>query len=256
MPAFAALVPGRASLSVLRRSLPRGGVRLLPCRNRTQLYQLLRERLIDGVILGAGEAGAAELSAFRERYPVYPLVAWGGFRPDDGESLAAWSEAGATILVEGVDDAVTGELLKRSTLAAERRRQLADGPRLLRLTDPLQRRAWDLVVEWVDRPARTSALAAELNVSREHLSRQFGAGGAPNLKRVIDLVRIVTAAQLLGNPALELADVVHVLHFASQSHLTRTARRITGQGATELARLGPKGVLTGFLRGKTRSRSA
>ena len=72
----------------------------------------------------------------------------------------------------------------------------------------------------------------------------------------IDLVRIVTAAQLLGNPALELADVVHVLHFASQSHLTRTARRITGQGATELARLGPKGVLTGFLRGKTRSRSA
>jgi AraC-like DNA-binding protein len=254
MPAFAALVPGRASLGVLRRSLPRGGARLLPCRNATQLYQLLRERLIDGVVLGGGEGGAGELAGFRARYPVFPLVAWGGFRPDDGELLTGWTRAGATVLVEGVDDAVAGELLRRCTLAAERRRLLADGPRLLRLTDPLQRRAWDLVLEQVDRPARTSALASELEVSREHLSRQFGAGGAPNLKRVIDLVRMVTAAQLLANPALELADVVRVLHFASLSHLTRTARRITGQPATELSRLGPRGVLTGFLRGKTRSR--
>lgn len=256
MPAFAALVPGRASLTVLRRALPRGGLRLIPCRNVTQLQQLLRERLIDAVVLGAGESGAADLTAFRARYPAFPLIAWGGFRPDDGDLLISWSRAGATVLVEGVDDAVAGELLRRATLAAERRRLLADGPRLLRLTDPLQRRAWDLVVEQVDRPARTSALAEQLAVSREHLSRQFGAGGAPNLKRVIDLVRMVTAAQLLVNPAVELADVVRVLHFASLSHLTRTARRITGQPATELSRLGPRGVLHAFLRGKTRSRSA
>ena len=256
MPAFAALVPGRASLSSLRRALPRGGVRLLPCRNATQLHQLVRERLIDGVVIGGGEAGVAELPAFLARYPAFPLVAWGGFRPDDGELLAAWARAGATILVEGVDDPVAGELMRRATLAAERRRLLIDAPRLLRLTDPLQRRAWDLVVGQVDRPLRTSDLARELDVSREHLSRQFGAGGAPNLKRVIDLVRMVTAAQLLANPALELADVVRVLHFASLSHLTRTARRIAGQPATELARVGPRGVLNGCLRGKTRSRSA
>ncbi|HTO73541.1 MAG TPA: AraC family transcriptional regulator [Gemmatimonadales bacterium] len=254
MPAFAALVPGRASLTVLRRSLPRGGVRLMPCRTRDQLHQLLHERLMDGVILSAGEAGASELPDFRRRFPVFPLVVWGGIRPDDGDALVAWTCAGATVLVEGVDDAVAGELLKRATLAAERRRQLAEGPKLLRLTDPLQRRAWDLIVESVDHPARTSELARALEVSREHLSRQFGAGGAPNLKRVIDLVRIVTAAQLLGNPAFEPDDVVRILHFASRSHLHRTARRITGQPASELARLGPRGVLTSFTRGNTRSR--
>jgi transcriptional regulator GlxA family with amidase domain len=209
---------------------------------------------MDGVIMGAGEAGTSEIPEFREQFPVFPLVAWGGFRPDDGEALAAWTRAGATVLVEGVDDAVAGELLKRATLAAERRRHLADGPRLLRLTDSLQRKAWELVLEAVDRPARTSELARALDVSREHLSRQFGAGGAPNLKRVIDLVRIVTAAQLLGNPALEVVDVVRVLHFASLSHLNRTARRITGLPASELPRLGPRGVLTSFTRGNTRSR--
>ncbi|MEP6474985.1 MAG: AraC family transcriptional regulator [Gemmatimonadota bacterium] len=253
MPSFAALVPGRTSLAVLRRSLPRGGVRLLPCRTESQLYHLLGERLIDGVVLSTGEAGAAHLAAFRPRFPVFPLVAWGGVRPDDGDQLALWASGGATILVEGVDDAVAGELLRRSTLAAERRRVLVDAPKLLRLTDPLQRAAWDLLLDQVERPARTSELAQVLGISREHLSRQFGAGGAPNLKRVIDLVRVVTAAQLLANPGLELTDIVRVLHFASLSHLSRTAKRIAGQPAAELGKLGPRGVLGGFLRGKTRS---
>jgi transcriptional regulator GlxA family with amidase domain len=253
VPHFAALVPGRGSLGVLRRSIPRGGVRLLPCRTEAQLYQLLSERLLDGVVLSAGESSPAQLASFRARYPSFPLVAWGGFRPDDGDQLAAWVQGGATILIEGVDDAVAGELLRRSTLAAERRRVLADAPRLLRLTDPLQRAAWDLVIDEVERPARTTTLARQLGISREHLSRQFGAGGAPNLKRVIDLVRVVTAAQLLANPGLGLPDVVRVLHFASLSHLSRTSKRISGQPATELSRIGPRGVLTGFLRGKTRS---
>lgn len=121
------------------------------------------------------------------------------------------------------------------------------------MTDPLQRATWDLVIDQVEHPARTSSLARELDLSREHLSRQFGAGGAPNLKRVIDLVRVVTAAQLLANPGITILDVVRVLHFASLSHLGRTAKRISGHPATDLGEVGPRGVLTGFLRGKTRS---
>ena len=66
-------------------------------------------------------------------------------------------------------------------------RVMADAPRILRLSEPLQRRAWDRLVADVERPMRTAALARQLDVSREHLSRQFGAGGAPNLNRVIDL---------------------------------------------------------------------
>ena len=64
---------------------------------------------------------------------------------------------------------------------------LADAPRLLRLTEPLQRQAWDILVARCGAAGAHAALARRLGVSREHLSRQFGAGGAPNLKRVIDL---------------------------------------------------------------------
>jgi transcriptional regulator GlxA family with amidase domain len=142
----------------------------------------------------------------------------------------------------------------RCSLTAARARALADGPRLLRLIEPLQQRAWDVLVREVERPVRTEALARRLAVSREHLSRQFGAGGAPNLKRVIDLTRVACAAQLLQNPAYRIAQVVRLLHFTSSSHLAGTVRRITGAAPSALPDLGPRGVLLAFARGKTRSR--
>jgi AraC-like DNA-binding protein len=97
-------------------------------------------------------------------------------------------------------------------------------------------------------------LAKRLRISREHLSRQFGAGGAPNLKRVIDLTRVACAAQLLGNPGYSVPTVVRVLHFASPSHLANTARRIASVPSGGLGGLGPRGVLAAFVRGNTRSR--
>src|SRR5690606_31070094 len=121
--------------------------------------------------------------------------------------------------------AVIGDLVIRHSLAAERRTALADAPRVLRLTERLQRQAWNLLLDEVERPVRTTVLAARLKVSREHLSRQFGAGGAPNLKRVIDLSRIATAAQLLANPGYSLPVVARLLHFTSPSHLTNTSKR-------------------------------
>ena len=148
----------------------------------------------------------AELRTFRTRFPAIPLIAWGAFRPDDGELLASWQREGvALVLVDGVDDWVAGDLVRRASLTALRRELLADGPRVLRLTHPLQHQTWELLLDRADHPARTAELAAALSVSREHLSRQFGAGGAPNLKRVIDLIRVAGAAQLLANPGLDLA---------------------------------------------------
>ena len=91
-------------------------------------------------------------------------------------------------------------------------------------------------------------------MSREHLSRQFGAGGATNLKRVIDLTRIACAAQLLANPGYPIPTVVRLLHFASSSHLSGTARRIANVSTGGLGMLGPRGVLQAFARGHTRSR--
>jgi transcriptional regulator GlxA family with amidase domain len=158
------------------------------------------------------------------------------------------------IAVEGVDDPVVGDMVIRASVTAERRRALADAPRMLRLTEPLQRSAWSLLLGEVERPVRTTDLARRLKVSREHLSRQFGAGGAPNLKRVIDLTRIACAAQLLANPGYSIPIVAKLLHFASSSHLSGTARRIANVSTRGLGSLGPRGVLQAFVRGNTRSR--
>ena len=81
------------------------------------------------------------------------------------------------------------------------------------------------------------------------------AGGAPNLKRVIDLTRIACAAQLLENPGFAVQTVVKVLHFTSSNHLARTARRIANVTTGGLGKLGPGGVLAAFVRGNTRSRN-
>ena len=93
-------------------------------------------------------------------------------------------------------------------------------------------------------------LARALGVSREHIARQFGAGGAPNLKRVVELCRVAAAAQLLANPGCTPADAARLLHFASAAHLATTARRIAGVGTSDLAGLGPGDVLRRFVRGR------
>src|SRR5437667_436656 len=97
-------------------------------------------------------------------------------------------------------------------------------------------------------------VAAALSVTRERLSREFGAGGAPNLKRVIDPARAACAADLLGNPGYTVRGVLRILGYASPSHLAGAARRGAGATPVELRELGPRGVLTRFLRGRTRSR--
>ena len=116
---------------------------------------------------------------------------------------------------------------------------------------------WDYVLTTADRPLRTEALAGRFDVSREHLSRQFAAGGAPNLKRVVDLGRIVSAAQLLANPGYAPGEVAGLLGFSSSSHLSRTAKRVADANAGSLGELGelaPEEILRRFVRGRTRSR--
>jgi len=253
--AVAVLLGGGDGAAVLRRSLPRGGPKVAACRNVAALRRALSSRLVDAVVMAPGAMPKDELAALRRDYPALPLIIYGAFRPDDGPVLRAAAGTLTAVVVEGVDDAVLGDLVLRHSLTARRRRALAAAPRLLSLEDELQRRAWLLAVERVAAPWRTEALARALRVSREHLSRQFGAGGAPNLKRVIDLCRVVTAAQLLANPGYAVADAARLLGFASPSHLGGTARRVAGVGARELQGMTPGDLLTRFVRlGRTRSR--
>ena len=226
----------------------------MSCRGFANLRRLLESRLVDAVVLALTPALLPDLTELRRQLPGVPVVAYAPFRPDDGELLLACRKHAVPVAVEGVDDAVVGEMVIRVSVTAERRRALADAPRMLRLTEPLQRSAWSVLLGEVERPLRTSELARRLDVSREHLSRQFGAGGAPNLKRVIDLTRIACAAQLLANPGYSIPTVVRLLHFASSSHLSGTARRIANVPTSGLGGLGPRGVLQAFARGNTRSR--
>jgi len=219
------------------------------------LHRLLQTRLVDAVVLAPQPQMLSALSDLRSHLPSVPLLAYAPFRPDDGDLLLACRvHSISAVMVEGVDDAVVGDLVLRSSITAERRRALIHAPRMLRLTEPLQQAAWNVLIGEVERPMRTSALAGRLRISREHLSRQFGAGGAPNLKRVIDLTRIACAAQLLENPGFAIQTVVKVLHFTSSNHLARTARRIANVPTSGLGGLGPTGVLAAFVRGNTRSR--
>jgi AraC-like DNA-binding protein len=251
----AALLESRAALTALRRSLPAAGPGVVACRSLAGLRRLLASRLTDAVVLTPTAAALSDVAALRAELPGIPVVAYAPFRPDDGELLLACRDRGvAAVAVAGVDDPVVGEMVVHCSLTAARAAALAEGPRMLRLTEPLQREAWDVLVREVERPVRTGTLARRLAVSREHLSRQFGAGGAPNLKRVIDLARIACAAQLLQNPAYRIANVVKLLHFTSSSHLAGTTRRITGSPPSALPEIGPRGVLLAFARGKTRSR--
>lgn len=256
MPAVAALGSSADMMQSLRRSFPdRGPWSLVRCRTTAQLGQILVTRLVDAVVFSPTRTPLADLATLRSDFPQLPWIAFAPFRPDDGPLLLECHEGEvALVLVDGVDNAVAGDMVVRHSAGTARRRALADAPRLLRLAEPLQRQVWHYLLERVDRPIRTGAIARILGCSREHLSRQFGAGGAPNLKRVIDLTRVACAASLLRNPGYDAGTVARILRFATASHLSATARRIAGVSTRGLAPLGPRGVLAHFAKGKMRSR--
>ena len=251
-----------------------GNVRL--CRGLPAVERLLFQRLVDAVVLDvkasaapapaasaappapaapAAPPGCAAALALPKRFPRIPMYVLSAFRADDGVLIDACRTAGfAGILVEGVDDAVAGEWITRRTAQIARREALADAPKLLRLTERLQLAAWEEVLRRVGMPIQTAHVAEALNVTREHLSRVFAAGGAPNLKRVIDLARTAYAADLLGNPGYTVRQVARILGYVSPSHLAGAARRVAGATPQELREVGLRGVLARFLKGRTRSR--
>ena len=255
MPVVAALLDDRAALVALRRALPRGGPRVVTCRTPEALERHLAHRLTDVIVLHPARLGENGTASLTDRFPGIPILAFGAFRADDARALQRALELGAAaIAVADVDDAVLADMLARISLTARRREALADAVRVLRLDEAMQRQAWERLVTDVDRPLRTAELAERLGVSREHLSRQFGAGGAPNLKRVIDLTRIAAASQLLQNPGYPPRATAQLLGFSSAAHLNSTAMRIAGVGCGGRARRGPRGVLAHFVKGKMRSR--
>jgi AraC-like DNA-binding protein len=244
---------GGAARAAVRRGIARRA-RVVSCREFGRLDRLLAREVVDAVVVNLHRRSAEPVFGLIGRFPGIPVFAVASFRPEDGRLLLAGRRAGVCILQSGVDDPVSGEVIAARTASRRRRTELRDAPSLLRLTEPIQLRIWDAVLRSVGSRARTGDLARQLGLTREHLSREFAAGGAPNLKRVIDLARICCAADLLVNPGYDVRTVGRVLRFASPSHLATSARRIAGVTPRELPRLGARQVLSRFLKGRTRSR--
>ena len=243
--------------AVARASFPRRRARLLMARSPEELEGLFRTSLVDAAIVdlaGAGEDTWRGARLARE-FPSVPFFGLTALRASESPALAQCASLDfADVLVESVDDTVLRDLVLRQAFSTRFVGALYDPPEALALATPLQQAAWRCIVGWAGRPVRTQLLADALGVTREHLSRTFAAEGAPNLKRVIDLVRLIAAAELAKNPGYDVRDIAEVLDFASSSHLSSTAQRIVGTKPTSLARLRAVDLVERFTRGHGRSR--
>jgi AraC-like DNA-binding protein len=253
-----AYVPRERPRAVLRAAFPRRRSRLSLARTAADVETALRTSLVDAVLvdLAGSTEEAWRVASLAAEFPSAAFIALTTLRPADAPSIAQHLAAGfADVLVEGSEDGVVRELVLRHGFTARFAAALDTPPPALGLVTPLQQAAWSAVVAAGGRPVRTATLAQGLDVTREHLSRSFSAEGAPNLKRVIDLVRLLAAAELAKNPGQELRDLAEILEFASPSHLATTVKRLTGTGVQSLARLRATDLGDRFARGHARSRA-
>lgn len=241
----AALLERRPALLALRRALPRQVARVLTARSPRHLDQLLRTHLVDLVVLGAEAGRGAVLESLRHDFAPIPVLLFAPFRSDDADLVVRAARLRvAALAIEGIDDPVLPRLVRAAGVRARRAAELLPLAEALDLIDPIQRAAWAALVADAPDGVDTAALAERLGIRRETLSRRFGAGRAPSLKRATDAIRVVAAAELLGCTALDVAEVAALLGFSSPSLLYRTARRALGVPLGEVAALSAEALAT------------
>ena len=243
--------------ALIRAAFPRRRARLLLARTAEDLESFFRTALVDAAVvdLAAASDDTWRAAALAREFPSVPFFGLSALRASEAPALAQCASLDfADVVVESVDDAVCRDVVLRHAFSNRFALALHAPPPLLELDTPLQQGAWRCIVAWSGRPVRTQLLADALGVTREHLSRTFAAAGAPNLKRVIDLVRLIAAAELAKNPGYDVRDVAAVLDFASSSHLSSTAQRIVGTRPASLARLRAVDLIERFTKGHRRSR--
>jgi AraC-like DNA-binding protein len=242
----------------VRAAFPRRRWKIISTRSAEELEGVFRRELVDAALvdLGAPDEDTWKTAAFAAEFPSAPFFAIMPLRPSDSPAAARCAALGfIDLIVDGIDDNAARELVAPHAFSTRFRNALGDPPQALGLTTPLQRSAWEVIVAHSGRPVTTKDLAKAVGLSREHLSRNFAKPGAPNLKRVIDLVRLVAAAALAKNPGHDIRDIARILDFASSSHLAVTAQRIFGTRPASLARLRTTDLIDRFAQGRTRSRT-
>ena len=258
-PAIVAFGARDRSRALLRKAFPRRRSTLTLTTSPVATLEALQGRFTDAVIvdLGAPGEGSAQVAALSKEFPSIPFFALAPLRASELPQLAQGWAAGEFIdlLVEGMEDALHRDLIAPHAVTARFARAMAPAAEAIGLTTPLQQQVWGLIVGQGGRAVRTEELAAAVGLTREHLSRRFSAGGAPNLKRVIDLARLLAAAEFAKNPGFDLADVARILGFASPSHLSTTCERLVGVRGASLARLRAEDLMRRFQTAGARSRS-
>lgn len=257
LPSVLAFAAREKSRELLRGAFTRRRTRLQLVRTADAANAALRAALVDAVVvdLGAGGDEAWAVMSLARQLPSIPFFALTAPRLSDAGVLGRCASLDvADILIEGVDDSAVRDLVMPLAFTARFAAALRGAHAVLGLSAPLQQLAWEHVIAAGGRPVRTDAIADALGVTREHLSRSFAAAGSPNLKRVIDLVRLIAAAELAKNPGYDLADVAVVLEFASPSHLANTAERVAGIRSASLTRLRARDLIARFSQGRSRSR--
>lgn len=257
LPAIVVYAQRDRARNMVKTAFPRRKARVLMTRTFEDFDGAFRANLVDAAVVdvGAAQEDTWRVASLAREFPSIPFFGLIALRAQEGPALAQCATCEFTdVLVDGVDDGVARELVQQSSFSTRFARALDNPPPTLGLDTPLQVSAWRFIVSQAGRPVRTSALALQLKVTREHLSRSFAADNAPNLKRIIDLVRIIAAAELAKNPGYDLRDVAAILEFASSSHLSSTAMRVIGTKPTSLTRLRTVDLVDRFVKGHGRSR--
>lgn len=256
-PTVAAYAPRERTRDLLKRAFPRRHGHVVHCKTAAEWTKLFARSLIDIAVVdvGAPTDETWTAAAFAQEFPCTPFFGVAGLRVADAPAIARCAGLDfVDVLADGVDDGAMRDLIAPHAFTNRFSAALSPAATALGLASPVQRRAWEWIVGQAGRPVRTDLLAKELGVTREHLSRSFATAGAPNLKRIIDLVRVIAAAELSKCSGYDAADVARVLDFASPSHLASTAQRVSGTRTASLARLRTGDIIERFLQGRGRSR--
>ena len=198
---------------LVRAAFPRRRAHVISAKSAADVEEQLVKELVDAVIIDAGAGDDAQrLIARADEFQSIPFVLITTLLPANAPLVAQATDAGVCdVIIEGIDDVAARDLVSRRAFSTRFERALSSPPPLLHLETPLQMAVWQSVVKRAGRPVRTDQLAKELSVSREHLSRSFAVGQAPTLKKVIDLVRVLAAAELSKNAGYDVRDVAEVV---------------------------------------------